>query len=89
MQHNNDPLGPDEPDMGRPPAVTDDELVTILQSALDWPAIAAVETATVSAALNGVPAQTVRNRLRACRDTMPAQLRASAWRAGRLGLVAH
>ena len=51
---------------GRPPAITDDELVTALQSLLDWPVIAAVETATVSAAIDGVPAQTVRNRLRTC-----------------------
>jgi hypothetical protein len=68
VHHNNDPLAHDETDMGRPPAVTDAELVTALQQTLEWPVIAAVETATVSVALDGVPAQTVRNRLLTCRD---------------------
>jgi Zn finger protein HypA/HybF involved in hydrogenase expression len=68
VQHNNDTVTSGETDMGRPPAITDTELVTALQSALDWPAIAAVETATVGAAIDGVPAQTVRNRLLDCRD---------------------
>jgi hypothetical protein len=54
--------------MGRPPAVTDAELVTALQMALDWPAIAAVDTDAVSAEIESVPSQTVRNRLLACRD---------------------
>lgn len=34
--------------MGRPPKVTDDELVGALQRTLDWPGVAAVETATVA-----------------------------------------
>lgn len=58
--------------MGRPPKVTDDELVGALQRTLDWPNIAAVETATVAIEL-GVNQQTVRNRLKAARtdDDVP------------------
>jgi hypothetical protein len=53
--------------MGRPPKVTDDELVVALQQALDWPTVAAVDTAAVAALLD-VNQQTVRNRLKAARD---------------------
>lgn len=53
--------------MGRPPTVTEAELVSALQAALDWPAIAAVGTTTVAAEID-VPTQTVRNRLQACRS---------------------
>jgi hypothetical protein len=68
MQHNNDTVTSGETDMGRPPAITDTELVSALQTTLEWPTIAAVDTDAVSAEIADVPAQTVRNRLRACRD---------------------
>lgn len=53
--------------MGRPPKVTDDELVEALQNALDWPEVAAVGTDSVSSELDSVPRQTVRNRLKTAR----------------------
>lgn len=58
--------------MGRPPTVTDDELVTALQRTLDWPRVAAVGTGTVAEEI-GVNQPTVRNRLKAARedDTVP------------------
>lgn len=54
--------------MGRPPKVSDDELVGVLQQTLDWPKVAAVETDTVAAELGDVNRQTVRNRLKAARE---------------------
>ncbi len=54
--------------MGRPPKVTDDELIGALQQALDWPRIAAVDTDGVADELGSVPRQTVRNRLKAATD---------------------
>lgn len=51
--------------MGRPPKVSDEELVKALGEALDWPEIAAVGTDVVSRELDTVPTQTVRNRLKA------------------------
>lgn len=68
MHHNNDPGPSDRTSMGRPPAVTEEELVTALQAVLDWPPIAVVGTPTVAAEIDGVPTQTVRNRLRACSE---------------------
>ena len=58
--------------MGRPPKVTDNELVGALQRTLDWPTVAAVETEVVAAQL-GVNQQTVRNRLKVADedDTVP------------------
>jgi hypothetical protein len=53
--------------MGRPPKVTDDELVAALQQALDWPTVAAVDTAAVAAILD-TNQQTVRNRLKAAHN---------------------
>jgi hypothetical protein len=67
MHRNNNPPPVNDTSMGRPPTVTEKELVSALQVALDWPVVAAVETPTVAAETD-VPAQTVRNRLQACRD---------------------
>lgn len=55
--------------MGRPPKITDDELVGALQEALDWPTVAAVETAEVAAEIGEVNQQTVRNRLKAAHES--------------------
>ena len=53
--------------MGRPPKIDDNELVGAVQQALDWPTVAAVDTAAVAACLD-VSQQTVRNRLKDARD---------------------
>lgn len=54
--------------MGRPPTITEEELVTALQSLLDWPAVAAAGTDAVAAEIDTEQQQTVRNRLQACRN---------------------
>jgi hypothetical protein len=75
--------------IGRPPKVTDDALVEALQQALDWPTIAAVDTAAVAAILD-VNQQTVRNRLKAARSDETASIGGDSSRRARwLGLVAH
>ena len=55
--------------MGRPPKITDNELVGALQQALDWPIVAAVDTAAIAAILD-VNQQTVRNRLVASQNRL-------------------
>jgi hypothetical protein len=67
MHRNNDPPPVDDTRMGRPPTVTEAELVVALQAALDWPAVAAVGTDAVAAEIDAEQ-QTVRNRLRACHN---------------------
>lgn len=69
MHRKNEGTGGRAQSMGRPPTVSDAELMLALRRALDWPAIAAVDTAEVSGALNSdVSQQTVRNRLLAAHE---------------------
>jgi DNA-binding Lrp family transcriptional regulator len=58
--------------MGRPPTVTNDELVAALQTVLDWPSIAAIPTETVADELDATQ-PTALNRLKSARedDTVP------------------
>lgn len=53
--------------MGRPPTVTNDELVEALQAMLDWPTVAVVDTDTVADELD-TNQPTIRNRLKAARE---------------------
>lgn len=55
--------------MARPPKVTNEELIEVLQDGLNWPAVAALSTAEVADTLDGsTTTQTVRNRLKAAHE---------------------
>lgn len=68
MHRNNNPASDERTSVGRPPTVTEQELILGLQAALDWPSIAAVGTDAVAAEIATASTQTVRNRLQACHN---------------------
>jgi predicted transcriptional regulator len=68
VHRNNNDVGVKLTSMGRPPKVSDEELVGALQATLDWPEVPVVETDAIAAEL-GINQQTVRNRLKAARES--------------------